>query len=85
MIEVKEVAALLMDRLQKLLTLSEIFLLKSCFLGMGGKVELMVHRRLLVDDNFGVGEALDEQAFGTGLVVRGKHWASFTTKSQAAR
>ncbi len=45
----------------------------------------MVHRRLLVDDAFGVGEALDEQAFGTGLVVRGKHWTSFTTRGEAAR
>jgi len=38
-----------------------------------GEVELMVHRRLLHDDAFGVGEALDELAFGKGLVVRGKH------------
>ena len=35
--------------------------------------EVMVHRRLLVDDKFGVGEALNETAFGVGLVVRGKH------------
>ena len=38
-----------------------------------GCVELMVHRRLLDDDAFGVGEALNEQAFGTGLVAVGKH------------
>jgi len=38
-----------------------------------GEIEIMVHRRLLRDDSFGVGEALDEQAFGEGLVVRGKH------------
>lgn len=30
-------------------------------------------RRLLHDDAFGVGEALNETAFGEGLVVRGKH------------
>lgn len=39
-----------------------------------GQIELMVHRRLLKDDGFGVGEALNEQAFGDGLVVRGKQW-----------
>ena len=34
----------------------------------------MVHRRLLHDDAFGVGEALNETAFGgEGLVARGKH------------
>lgn len=37
-------------------------------------MELMVHRRLLHDDAFGVGEALNETAFGEGLVVRGKHY-----------
>lgn len=40
---------------------------------VGGLVELMVHRRLLHDDSFGVDEALDETAFGQGLVVRGTH------------
>ncbi|XP_042239009.1 lysosomal alpha-mannosidase-like isoform X2 [Homarus americanus] len=39
-----------------------------------GHMELMVHRRLLHDDAFGVGEALNETAFGKGLVVRGKHY-----------
>ncbi|XP_046392611.1 lysosomal alpha-mannosidase-like isoform X2 [Ischnura elegans] len=38
-----------------------------------GQVELMVHRRLLHDDGFGVGEALNEKAYGTGLVARGRH------------
>lgn len=32
-----------------------------------------MHRRLLRDDAFGVGEALNESAFGEGLVVRGVH------------
>lgn len=36
-------------------------------------MELMVHRRLLHDDAFGVGEALNETQFGKGLVARGKH------------
>lgn len=35
---------------------------------------LQVHRRLLRDDAFGVGEALNESAFGEGLVVRGTHY-----------
>merc|ERR1719470_690013 len=33
----------------------------------------MLHRRLFHDDAFGVGEPLNETAFGEGLVVRGKH------------
>lgn len=39
-----------------------------------GEIELMLHRRLLKDDAFGVGEALNETAFGEGLVVRGQHY-----------
>uniref|UniRef100_A0AAG5DR73 Alpha-mannosidase n=1 Tax=Anopheles atroparvus TaxID=41427 RepID=A0AAG5DR73_ANOAO len=42
-----------------------------------GQLELMVHRRLLRDDAFGVGEALNETQFGAGLVARGKHWLFF--------
>lgn len=38
-----------------------------------GQIELMLHRRLLHDDAFGVGEALNETANEKGLVVRGKH------------
>ncbi|XP_030561633.1 lysosomal alpha-mannosidase isoform X2 [Drosophila novamexicana] len=37
-----------------------------------GALELMVHRRLLKDDAFGVGEALNETEFGEGLIARGK-------------
>ncbi|XP_071747296.1 lysosomal alpha-mannosidase-like [Lepeophtheirus salmonis] len=42
-----------------------------------GGIETMIHRRLLFDDAFGVNEALNETAFGKGLVVRGKHWLLF--------
>ena len=41
------------------------------------EMELMLHRRLLVDDHWGVGEALNEMAFGKGLVARGKHYLLF--------
>ena len=39
-----------------------------------GQLELMVHRRVLYDDGFGVQEALNETAFGVGLAVRGTHF-----------
>ncbi|XP_026462046.1 lysosomal alpha-mannosidase-like isoform X2 [Ctenocephalides felis] len=39
-----------------------------------GQLELMVHRRLFRDDAFGVGEALNETAYGQGLVARGTHY-----------
>ncbi|EAT42738.1 AAEL005749-PA [Aedes aegypti] len=46
-----------------------------------GVIELMVHRRLLRDDAFGVGEALNETAYGTGLIARGKHYLVFGSKA----
>lgn len=39
-----------------------------------GSLELMVHRRILHDDAFGVGEALNETEFGRGLTSRGQHY-----------
>ena len=40
---------------------------------MEGSMEIMLHRRLLVDDVRGVGEALNESGIsGKGLIVRGK-------------
>ncbi|XP_026322545.1 lysosomal alpha-mannosidase-like [Hyposmocoma kahamanoa] len=38
-----------------------------------GELELMVHRRLLTDDGFGLEESLNEEAHGVGLVVKGRH------------
>ena len=49
-----------------------------------GAMEIMIHRRLLFDDAFGVGEPLNESAFGQGLVVRGKHWLQFEMGGDAA-
>lgn len=46
-----------------------------------GSVELMVHRRLLHDDEWGVDEALNETAYGQGLVARGKHWMIYGRKN----
>ena len=40
-------------------------------------MEVMLHRRLLVDDHWGVGEALNETAYEKGLVARGKHYLLF--------
>ncbi|CAG4967828.1 unnamed protein product [Colias eurytheme] len=38
-----------------------------------GEIELMLHRRLITDDGFGLEESLNEEAFGVGQVVRGRH------------
>ncbi|KAH8282797.1 hypothetical protein KR054_009895 [Drosophila jambulina] len=46
-----------------------------------GSLELMVHRRLLRDDAFGVGEALNETEYGVGLIARGKHQLFFGKSS----
>ena len=43
-----------------------------------GEVELMLHRRLMDDDAFGVGEPLNEEAYGSGLVAKGKHYVTLT-------
>ena len=41
-------------------------------------------RRLLDDDAFGVGEALNETEFGVGLVARGKHWVLRNSEPEVA-
>lgn len=40
---------------------------------MNGQMEVMLHRRLLHDDAFGVGEALNETVSGKPLMVSGTH------------
>ena len=49
-----------------------------------GTIELMIHRRLLHDDGFGVDEALNEPGFDKkGLIVRGKHRLFLSKISEA--
>lgn len=50
----------------------------------GGMLEVMVHRRLLHDDSFGVDEQLNETAFGDGLTVRGTHYLVLSDSADAA-
>lgn len=49
-----------------------------------GSIELMVHRRLLHDDRLGVGEPLNETAYGQGLVARGRHSLMLQSPSTSA-
>ncbi|CAF1453845.1 unnamed protein product [Rotaria sordida] len=50
-----------------------------------GSIEIMVHRRILNDDSLGVGEALNESAYGQGLVVRGRHFLLVEPPASSAR
>jgi lysosomal alpha-mannosidase len=45
----------------------------------------MVHRRILHDDEMGVGEPLNEIAYGKGLVVSGKHILLVDRPSDSAK
>jgi lysosomal alpha-mannosidase len=49
-----------------------------------GSIEIMLHRRLVYDDKNGVGEPLNETAFGEGLVVRGKHFLIIESPTSSA-
>ncbi|GAB6018760.1 hypothetical protein CHUAL_000429 [Chamberlinius hualienensis] len=50
-----------------------------------GQIEIMLHRRLLYDEDKGVGEALNEPGVdGKGLRVRGKHWVIVSSTEKAA-
>ena len=52
---------------------------------INGSVDLMVHRRLLHDDYFGVDEPLNEPGVdGHGLVIRGRHLLLLDTLEKAA-
>lgn len=49
-----------------------------------GSIELMVHRRTLHDDSQGVGEPINETAYGQGLVIRGRHYLLFQAPTTSA-
>ena len=49
------------------------------------QLEIMVHRKTLKDDKKGVSEALNEHAFGHGLVARGKHHLTFFNASSEGK
>jgi len=50
-----------------------------------GSIELMIHRRLFMDDAFGVGEALNEPGVdGKGLVITGSHYLVFNYMNVSA-
>ncbi|CAF4891977.1 unnamed protein product [Rotaria sp. Silwood1] len=50
-----------------------------------GSIEIMLHRRTLNDDSLGVGEPLNETAYGEGLVVRGRHLLIVEPPASSAR
>lgn len=47
-----------------------------------GRIELLHNRRLLCDDNRGVGQALNEtDAFGNGITVSTKYYIDFAERA----
>ena len=44
----------------------------------------MIHRRTLYDDSQGVGEPLNETAYGKGLVIRGQHFLIIESPESSA-
>lgn len=59
---------------------------QGCTSPGNGSIELMLHRRLLHDDSFGVGEALNETGpNGEGLKVTGTHYLLFDSIKDSTR
>lgn len=50
-----------------------------------GQIDLMLHRRCVKDDGFGVHEALQEEEYGQGLVARGQVYLTLNSISTAAK
>lgn len=50
-----------------------------------GELELMIHRRTLKDDGLGVGEALNEEQYGKGLIARGKHFVVLAASNKPGK
>lgn len=50
-----------------------------------GSIEVMLHRRIVYTDGISLNEALNETAYGKGLVVRGKHYLVVDRPADSAR
>ncbi|KAG1658234.1 Lysosomal alpha-mannosidase [Nymphon striatum] len=64
----------ILKRIDRTTNLLEANQLQVNYFPVNSRIYIKVHRRLLHDDGFGVGEPLNETAYGVGLVTRGTHY-----------